>query len=266
MAHAKLAPSSISRVIRCPGSAIPNAEAPSNPSFPAARGTAIHEMCEQLLKDRLDNITLSDYWLGKTVELEGFAIEIGLEEIMIAETYVNYIRQRTEELNGKLLIEEKLYLTEISEDCWGTADAVILGEGNRMVVADLKSGNYPVNVSKSSPIGTYINEQLLTYSLGALNRWGNENTVIEMTIIQPSKRSFHKDGPIRSFDIQAVDLVDWGFNILKPACEEALGENPSFHAYASLDESVKEHTEDWCRFCAYKPDCLTFQKHQEGEK
>ena len=65
-------------------------------------------MCEQLLKDRLDNITLSDYWLGKTVELEGFAIEIGLEEIMIAETYVNYIRQRTEELNGKLLIEEKL--------------------------------------------------------------------------------------------------------------------------------------------------------------
>ena len=150
MAHAKLAPSSISRVIRCPGSAIPNAEAPSNPSFPAARGTAIHEMCEQLLKDRLDNITLSDYWLGKTVELEGFAIEIGLEEIMIAETYVNYIRQRTEELNGKLLIEEKLYMNEISDDCWGTSDAVILGENNRMVVADLKSGNFPVDVSSVS--------------------------------------------------------------------------------------------------------------------
>lgn len=246
MAHAKLAPSSISRVIRCPGSAIPNAEAPSNPSFPAARGTAIHEMCEQLLKDRLDNITLSDYWLGKTVELEGFAIEIGLEEIMIAETYVNYIRQRTEELNGKLLIEEKLYMNEISDDCWGTSDAVILGEGNRMVVADLKSGNFPVDVN--------FNEQLMTYSLGALARFGNENTVIEMTIIQPSKKSFHKDGPIRSFDIQAVDLVDWGFNILKPACEEALGESPTYNAG------------DWCRFCAYKPDCLTFQKHQEGEK
>ncbi len=246
MAHAKLAPSSISRVIRCPGSAIPNAEAPNTSSLPAARGTAIHEMCEQLLKDRLDNITLSDYWLGKTVELEGFAIEIGLEEIMIAETYVNYIRQRTEELNGKLLIEEKLYMNEISDDCWGTSDAVILGEGNRMVVADLKSGNFPVDVN--------FNEQLMTYSLGALARWGNENTVIEMTIIQPSKKSFHKDGPIRSFDIQAVDLVDWGFNILKPACEEALGESPTYNAG------------DWCRFCAYKPDCLTFQKHQEGEK
>ena len=246
MAHAKLAPSSISRVIRCPGSAIPNAEAPNTSSLPAARGTAIHEMCEQLLKDRLDGITLSDYWLGKTVELEGFAIEIGLEEIMIAETYVNYIRQRTEELNGKLLIEEKLYMNEISDDCWGTSDAVILGEGNRMVVADLKSGNFPVDVN--------FNEQLMTYSLGALARFGNENTVIEMTIIQPSKKSFHKDGPIRSFDIQAVDLVDWGFNILKPACEEALGESPTYNAG------------DWCRFCAYKPDCLTFQKHQEGEK
>jgi len=246
LAHAKLAPSSISRVIRCPGSAIPNAEAPSNPSFPAARGTAIHEMCEQLLKDRLDGISLSDYWLGKTVELEGFAIDIGQDEIDIAETYVNYIKQRTEELNGKLLIEEKLYMNEISDDCWGTSDAVILGENNRMVVADLKSGNFPVDVN--------FNEQLMTYSLGALARWGNENTVIEMTIIQPSKKSFHKDGPIRSFDIQAVDLIDWGFNILKPACEEALGESPTYNAG------------DWCRFCAYKPDCLTFQKHQEGEK
>ena len=246
MAHAKLAPSSIFRSIRCTGSVIPNSEAPNTSSLPAARGTAIHEMCEQLLKDRLDNITLSDYWLGKTVELEGFAIEIGLEEIMIAETYVNYIRQRTEELNGKLLIEEKLYMNEISDDCWGTSDAVILGENNRMVVADLKSGNFPVDVS--------FNEQLMTYSLGALARWGNENTVIEMTIIQPSKKSFHRDGPIRSFDIQAVDLIDWGFNILKPACEEALGESPTYNAG------------DWCRFCAYKPDCLTFQKHQEGEK
>ena len=246
MAHATLAPSSISRVIRCPGSAIPNAQAPSSSSFPAARGTAIHEMCEQLLKDRLDGITLADYWLGKTVELEGFAIEIGQEEIDIAETYVNYIRQRTEGLNGKLLIEERVYLNEISDDCWGTADAVILGEGNRMVVADLKSGNFPVDVN--------FNEQLMTYSLGALARWGDENTVVEMTIIQPSKKSFHRDGPIRSFDIQAVDLVDWGFNILKPACEEAMDKDPSYNAG------------DWCRFCAYKPDCLTFQKHQEGEK
>ena len=96
MAHATLAPSSIHRVIRCPGSAIPNTQAPSSASFPAARGTAIHEMCEQLLKDRLDGVTLSDYWLGKTVELEGFAIKIGIEEIIIAETYVNYIRQRAE--------------------------------------------------------------------------------------------------------------------------------------------------------------------------
>lgn len=243
MAHAKLPPSSISRVIRCAGSAIPNAEAPNTSSLPAARGTAIHEMCEQLLKNRLDGITLSDYWLGKTVELEGFAIEIGQEEIDIAETYVNYINQRTEELNGKLLIEEKLYMNEISDDCWGTSDAVILGEHNRMVVADLKSGNFPVDVN--------FNEQLMTYSLGALTRWGNENTVIEMTIIQPSKKSFHKDGPIRSFDIQAVDLVDWGFNILKPACEEALGEDPTYNAG------------DWCRFCAYKPDCVTFQNNLE---
>ena len=134
-------------------------------------------------------------------------------------------------------------MNEISDDCWGTSDAVILGKNNRMVVADLKSGNFPVDVN--------FNEQLMTYSLGALARWGDENTVVEITIIQPSKKSFDKAGPISTWDIQAVDLVDWGFNILKPACEEALGESPTYNAG------------DWCRFCAYKPDCATFQNNLE---
>ena len=55
-----------------------------------------------------------------------------------------------------------------------------------MVVADLKSGNFPVDVN--------FNEQLMTYSLGALARWGNENTVIEMTISNQAKNLFIKMG------------------------------------------------------------------------
>ena len=99
----------------------------------------------------------------------------------MAEIYVDYINKRTEELNGKLLIEEKVYANEIHDELWGTADAIILGEGNRMVIADLKSGAWAVDVR--------FNEQLMTY-LAALSRYGNEDTVLELTIIQPNKKAF----------------------------------------------------------------------------
>ena len=243
MAHAILSPSSISRIIRCPASARPNAEAERTGSLAASRGTAIHEMVEALLKKRLEGITLSDYYLGQTQTVDGFSFEIEKDDIAMAEIYVDYINKRTEELNGKLLIEEKVYANEIHDELWGTADAIILGEGNRMVVADLKSGAYPVDVR--------FNEQLMTYGLAALCRYGNEDTVLELTIIQPNKRAFHKDGQIRIWDIQAIDLADWGKNILKPACDEALGEEPSFNAG------------DWCRFCAYKSECQTFNQKEE---
>ena len=243
MAHAILSPSSMFRIIRCPASAKINAVAERRGSIAAARGTAVHEMCEALLKNRLDGITLADYYLGRTVDVDGFSFDITKDDIAIAEIYVDYINQRTEELNGKLLIEEKVNAPEISDDLWGTADAVILGESNRMVVADLKSGAWPVDV--------VMNEQLMTYSLACLTRWGNEDTVIEMTIIQPNKRAFHKDGQIRTWDIQAVDLADWGLNILKPACDEAMGDEPSFNAG------------DWCKFCSHKEVCETYNNPKE---
>ena len=246
MAHAILSPSSINRIIRCPYSAKPNAEAPSNPSLPAARGTAIHEMCETLLKDRLEGIDLKDYYLGKTIEVEGYSFEITKDDIFTVEVYVDYIKNRTEELNGKLLIEEKVYANEIHDDLWGTADAVILGENNRMVVADLKSGAWPVNV--------IFNEQLMSYAIACLSRYGNENTVLELTVVQPNKRAFHKDGFIRTWDIQAIDLIDWAENILKPACDEAMGDKPNAHAG------------DWCKFCVLKQNntCETYKTYSGG--
>ena len=243
MAHAILSPSSISRIIRCPASARPNAEAERTGSLAASRGTAIHEMVEALLKKRLEGITLSDYYLGQTQTVDGFSFEIEKDDIAMAEIYVDYINKRTEELNGKLLIEEKVYANEIHDELWGTADAIILGEGNRMVIADLKSGAWAVDVR--------FNEQLMTYALAALSRYGNEDTVLELTIIQPNKKAFHKEGQIRTWDIQAIDLVDWGFNILKPACDEALGEEPSFNAGT------------WCKLCAYKSECQTFNQKED---
>ena len=81
MSHSVLAPSSINRVIRCPASARINAEADRKSNIAAARGTQIHEMVEMRLKNRLDGITLSDYWLDKDCEVDGFSFTLSLIHI-----------------------------------------------------------------------------------------------------------------------------------------------------------------------------------------
>ena len=211
----------------------------------AARGTSTHEMVEALLKNRLDGISLADYYLGRTVNVDGFSFDITQDDIDMAEIYVDYINKRTEELNGKLLVEEKVNAPDINDNLWGTADAVILGEGNRMVVGDLKSGAWAVDV--------VMNEQLMCYALGCLSRWGNEDTVIEMTIVQPNKRAFHKDRAYTKLGIfKQLILVDWGLNILKPACDEAMGDEPSFSAG------------NWCKFCSHKEVCETYKSMEDN--
>jgi len=195
-----------------------------------------------LLKGRLKDMTLRDYWLGKVQVVEDFEIEVDEDMIACAETYVEYIYKRKEELNAKMLIEEKVYMDEISTKCFGTADTILIGE-DRIAVIDLKSGKWGVDVER--------NKQLMIYGLGALARYGDENTTMELTIVQP--RGWHKDGPIRTYEISATNLVDWGYNDLKQATDACDEENPQYAAG------------DHCRFCNAKADCDTY-KTTLGEK
>lgn len=227
-AHASRSPSASKRWMSCPGSIKLSEDIPFSSSYAAASGSIVHNMSEMLFKGHLENVSLSDYWLDKTEVYDDFEVTVTKDMIKCAETYVHYVETRTQELDGKLLIEEKLRIDEISEDCWGTGDAVIIGKKtNRIAVIDLKSGKFPVDVQD--------NTQLMIYGLGAASRYANENTTIELTIVQPL--GFHKDGPIRSWDISATDLVDWGYDILKPAIDATFEEEPEFLVG------------EWCRFC-----------------
>ena len=137
------------------------------------------------------------------------------------------------------MIEEKVYLNEISDKCYGTADCILLSE-NRICVIDLKSGKWAVDPVK--------NKQLMIYGLGALTRYGggNPDITMELTIVQPKVSN-----PIKTFEISAPNLVHWGFNDLKPAVDACFEENPQFVAG------------DHCRFCAFKPNCDTYKRYEE---
>lgn len=244
MKHADLSPSSAERWFACPGSIELSKDVAYVVSKPAVEGTLLHQISEMKLKDRLDGdgISLKSYWLGRVERVEDFEIEVDEEMINCAEDYVDYVQQTTKQKKGKLLIEEQVTLEEISIRCWGTADALILAK-NHISVIDFKSGRYPVEVEN--------NKQLKIYALGALARYGGEDTVLDLTIVQP--RAKHKDGPVRTTTIKAQDLVLWGFNELKSACDSCEEENPKFN--------FGNH----CRFCPAKDKCDTYNSFQNKE-
>lgn len=241
MRHALLSPSSSGIWLKCPANPKYSQKGEYKVGIPAATGTLIHQMAEMKQKGNLENTTLEGYWLGKVEKVEDFEITVDRDMIKCAEVYVDYVAERVKDLDGKLLVEEQVSLEEISSSCWGTADALILSK-QRIAVIDLKSGKWPVDVKN--------NTQLMIYALGALSRYGNEDTTMEITIVQP--RAWHRDGPIRTWDISAVDLVDWAYQTLQPACELAEEETP------------QEILGDHCRFCNGKSMCVAY--NEKGEE
>lgn len=241
MAHALYSPSAAERWFGCPASAKMNAQAEFTSSLPAATGTLIHHMTEMLLKDRLRDMTLRDYWLGRKEIIEDFEIEIDEDMVECAEVYVDYILKRQEELNARRLIEEKIYLSAYSDKLYGTADCILLSE-NRICLIDLKSGKMIVDPFK--------NKQLMIYALGALDRYGggNENIIVELTIVQPKD----KRNPVKTHTISAPNLAHWGDTDLSNALAACDEENPRF-----------VYDKNHCRFCNYRTNCDEFKKNTE---
>jgi hypothetical protein len=153
--------------------------------------------------------------------------------------YVDYIEKRQKELGARSVIEEKVYLDEISDKCHGTADCILLAE-DRICVIDLKSGKWNVEAMK--------NKQLMIYGLGALTRYGggNPDITMELTIVQPRVKN-----QIKTFEISAPNLVEWGFTDLKQATD------------ACDEESPQYNFGDHCRFCNAKADCDEYKLNSE---
>ena len=244
MAHALLSPSSAKIWMSCPGMPKLAQNVEYKVGIPAATGTLIHEMVETLLKGRLNNLSIEEYYLDTTHQVEDFEITVDDDMVKCAKVYVDYIDQRMNELDvARPLIEEKVNMPEIHEQLWGTADCILIGK-NTLEIVDLKSGKWAVEPD---------NPQMRIYALGALSRYGDEDTKVQMTIVQP--RGWHKEGSIRSYYISAINLVEWGYETLKPSAEACFEEIPTYN-----------YSEDGCRWCNAKTVCETYKQNQKGEK
>jgi len=240
--HALLSPSGCERWSKCPAAPSKSKKMPNNSSYAATRGTIVHEISEMELKDKIEGISLEDYWLGKEIEYDGFTVTVEQDMIDAAKSYVEYVRSRQQELDAVMLVEEQYDCNEINSNIWGTADITLLSK-DRIVIIDLKAGKWAVDAED--------NLQLKIYGLMALSRYSDRKTV-EWVIVQPLAK--HREGTIRSREISSENLTNWGFDWLKPKAEACLAEDPVFLA--------GKH----CHFCNYKSECETHNQYIEEKK
>ena len=155
--HCRLGPSSAGRWLNCPGSIAAVEAAPSYSTVDAHEGRKAHTALEWCL--RLDvlpsQIVDPDNWpeVARSVEVA-----------------LQYIRRQI----GELHVEVR-FMIDDAVGCGGTADTVAVDE-EEIVVVDFKHGKHAIAVRD--------NDQLQTYAIGALKRFGRRKRY-RLVIIQP---------------------------------------------------------------------------------
>ena len=224
-AHAVLSASGSKKWMSCPASIRLETNYPTEKSSSfAALGTGAHALAEYCLTNSIIDV---DSQFGKSFE----NIKVDQEMVEAVQQYVDYVNLEAEGAE-EFHIEQRVSLSRIREDMFGTADAIVIKDGVCSVI-DLK---YGAGVRVSS----YENTQGLYYAAGVSMAYGKRYDIhtYKITIVQPRMDN------ISEYEVTAGKLQQWVENILKPAVKAT--EDPD----APLNPTV-----DGCRWCKAKPDC-----------
>lgn len=202
-AHAPLMPSAAGRWVRCPGSVAMEARYPEDAdSAKAMQGTAAHWAAAELLEDR-------DIVLGQ-IAPNGIVLDDEMCEA--AQLYARHIYD-TVPGSEHWYVEERVAIPYVHADNWGTPDFFAM-YGGVLHIVDFKFGHGYVEV--------FENWQLLDYACGVLdgvNGAADQHIDVVLTIVQP--RSYHSDGPVRSWRVTAAEVRPY-FNRLQSAAAAAM--------------------------------------------
>ena len=140
-------------------------------------------------------------------------------------------------------IEKRFDLSAVHPGCFGTADAVVWHAFSKtLYVFDYKHGaGIAVEVEN--------NPQLLYYGLGALLASGYPAKRVKLVIVQP--RCDHADGPVRDWEIDAIDLLDFRADL-------------KAYAEATQRADAVLVSGDHCKFCAAAPLCPALEKKAQA--
>lgn len=217
--HSKFPPSSAARRVACAGSRALEAKYPEDQESPHAReGTAAHWLASEYLKN---------YYCANAAPYpvnapngEHITEEMHEGAELYASTIHGLLKEHPTVLEYELHIEERVEITNIHPECWGTPDCWFYDkQAGQLHVFDYKYGHGYVEV--------FENWQLIEYVAGIMERLGingltDQYLRVDMHIIQP--RHHHRTGPVRTWSVKAVDLRAL-FNILHNAEGEAEKDN-----------------------------------------
>ncbi len=222
--------------MNCPGSiALSKTVPPKAAGKFADEGTAAHSLAEKCFALGLN----PEDFLGSEIEVNGVMYEVDNEMVENVAVYVDYVNELAKHPGASVDVEVKFELPAYHADLGGTADAVVIA-GDTIHVCDLKYGRGVV-------VHAIENTQAMIYGLGALTTLKPKGvTKVALTIVQPRAKDA-SGNTIRSWSISAEELLAWGANVLKPACEKA---------YTSTELKSGE----WCRFCPAQPVCKAQQE------
>lgn len=224
--HARPSPSKLHQVLECTASLALEDNFPDEESPYAAEGTAGHAMAEHLIKKYLkirSKRPVSDYYSDTLLEA--------------VDEYVSYVQEQIELARKEcedpyFAVEKKVSLEGYLEDCYGTADMVVMTD-SKVHVIDLKLGQGVAVSSENNP-------QLMAYGLGLLLQADlmYDIKTVELTIVQPRLNS------LSSWEIDADALREWGMNVLVPKVTEARSGDATFGPGPTT-----------CRFCKARFQC-----------
>ena len=240
--------------MHCPGSVRASENLPDDTSEAAAEGTAAHELAAHCLQTGDDPGTFEGMWVDihaddpakRFVDLDEAPAEelrfFEIDTVMVesVELYVDHIRS----LPGELEVEQRLDITHIHRDIFGTGDALKYDEAARHLhVADLKYGKGVVVEADENP-------QMVLYGIGAARRYHNR-LIEKLTIHVVQPRAPHEKGPIRKYDFDLLDMFEF---------EDKL----SAAAAATDDPDAPFAAGEWCydSFCKLQATCAVNRRYR----
>ena len=224
--HSPVGASGAERWMNCPGSIamLKNLNLPpSDESDFAAEGTAAHEAAAKCIRDDLEPWQIVGEKFYKDIPCT-------VEMADAIETYVSFVRPLKNTF-GTWWCEYAFCDPDVHKDFYGTVDFGSIDEGTINVV-DFKYG-------AGITVEVVENPQLMYYAYG-FYLFRPDARRVRLSIVQP--RAFHQDGKIRTWEISAEELAQWGEQKLIPAI-----------LAAQIDETFDAGP--WCRFCPAKLVC-----------
>lgn len=232
-AHARIGPSSLARVIRCPGSVRATDGLPRRSSIYAAAGTVLHDIAADCLEFGFE----PEHFFGRKMSADGFDFVIGLGDQELDPTCMIPALDWLREQPGIIFIEHRVSLEPYMPGQFGTLDIGIYDPATGLVtIFDWKFGEGELVVTKH-------NEQLQAYGVGfivnVLSPLGHKPTKVRIIIEQPRARGGARY--YEPWELRVEELLAFGF-VMETAYTEAHRRDADIIA-----------GEKQCRWCALTP-------------